>query len=170
MPLKISLIHPYTYTKFNQWLFLKKSENFLREIIATFWDCSSQQNWLFYSIVNREIKKFNLSTVFPCKSFWDYSWKEECNNIISQWKMMFQALDYKWRSFLNLLHDDLNVIEPLYSKGKSWLKYFGHSNSLYARATRAIINHTSISKYCLRFFPQENFVCLCSLYSIESRM
>ena len=35
MPLKISLIHPYTYTKFNQWPFFKKSENFLRKIIAT---------------------------------------------------------------------------------------------------------------------------------------
>ena len=82
---------------------------------------------------------------------------------------MFQALDYKGRSFLDLLDDDLNIIEPLYFKEGSWLKYFSHSNSLYARATRAIVNHASIGEYCLRFFPQANFVCSCSFYSIESR-
>ena len=48
-----------------------------------FWDCSSQENWLLHSIVNKETKKFNLSLVFLCKSSWDFSWKEECNNIIS---------------------------------------------------------------------------------------
>ena len=82
--------------------------------------------------------------------------------------MVFQASDYKGRSFLNLLDNDLNIIEPLYSKGESWLKYFSHSNLLYARATRVIVNHASISKYCLRFFPQE-FACPCILYLIESR-
>ena len=31
-----------------------------------------------------------------------------------------------------------------------------------------IINHASIGKYRLRFFPKENFSCSCSLYPIES--
>jgi len=31
-----------------------------------------------------------------------------------------------------------------------------------------IINHTSIGKYRLRFFPKKNFSYSCSLYSIES--
>ena len=35
MPLKESSIHPFIYIKFSQWLFLKKSENFSREIIST---------------------------------------------------------------------------------------------------------------------------------------
>ena len=83
--------------------------------------------------------------------------------------MMFQASDYKGRSFLDLLDDNLNIIKLLYSKGGSWLKHFGHSNSLCTRATRAIVNHSPIGKYCLRFFPQENFACQCSLYLIESR-
>jgi len=54
-------------------------------------------------------------------------------------------------------------------KDSSWLKKISHSNSLYARATRAITNHASIEEYRLRFFPRENFSCLCRTYSIESR-
>ena len=48
-------------------------------------------------------------------------------------------------------------------------KYFGYSNSLYARATRVIVNHAFINKYCLRFFSQKNFAYSYSLYPIESR-
>ena len=83
--------------------------------------------------------------------------------------MTFQASDGKGRNFLELFDDNLNIIKLIYSKGRSWLKYFGHSNSLYIRVTRAIVNHTSIGKYCLRFFLQEDFVCPCSIYSIETR-
>jgi len=60
--------------------------------------------------------------------------------------MTFQALDNKGRNFLNLLDDDLNTIEPIYSKEESWLKYFDHSNLL-TRATRAIVNHSPIDEY-----------------------
>ena len=46
---------------------------------------------------------------------------------------------------------------------------FSHSNSLCARATRAIMNHAPIGEYRLRFFSREEFKCPCSLYPIESR-
>jgi len=62
-----------------------------------------------------------------------------------------------------------NIIELSYVKEGSWLKMFGHSNSLFAWATRAITNHTPIGKYRLRFFPREEFKCPCGRYSIESR-
>ena len=74
--------------------------------------------------------------------------------------MMFQASDEKERNFLELLDNNLNIIEP---------KYFGHSNSLYARVLRAIANHTLIREYCLRFFPQKDFTYSCKLYPIETR-
>ena len=32
-----------------------------------------------------------------------------------------------------------------------------------------IVNHAPIGEYRLRFFPQEEFKYLCSLYSIETR-
>ena len=67
-------------------------------------------------------------------------------------KMMFQASNLKENQFLDLLDDDNNTIEPSYVKGGSWLKMFGHSNSLCVHATRAITNHTLIGEYRLRFF------------------
>jgi len=61
--------------------------------------------------------------------------------------MTFQASNEKGYHFLDLLDDNNKPLEPTYSKGGMWLKYFGHSNSLCARATRAIVNHTPIGEY-----------------------
>jgi len=83
--------------------------------------------------------------------------------------MMFQASNDKGRNFLELLNDNLNIIETTYSKGRSWLKYFGHSNLLCVKAIKAIVNHTPIGEYCLRFFLQEDFAYPCSVYPIEIR-
>jgi len=69
--------------------------------------------------------------------------------------MTFQALDDKSHNFLKLLDNKNNLLEPTYSKGRIWLKYFGHWNLLYIRVTKAIINHTLISKYQLIFFPMK---------------
>ena len=89
--------------------------------------------------------------------------------ILNNWKMTFQASDDKGRYFLDLLDNDLNSIKLTYSKGGLWLKFFGHSNSLCTRATRAITNHAPIGEYWLRFFPQEEFLCPCGQHSIETR-
>ena len=83
--------------------------------------------------------------------------------------MTFQASNNKGRNFLELLDDNLNIIELSYSKGRSQLKLFSYSNSLCVRATRAIVNHTPIGKYQLRFFPGEDFTCPCGLYLIKTR-
>jgi len=88
--------------------------------------------------------------------------------------MTFQASDDKKRNFLDLLNNNLNTIELTtieltYLKGGSWLKYFGHSNLLCARATRSIVIHSPISEYWLKFFPREEFTCLCSEYPIKTR-
>ena len=83
--------------------------------------------------------------------------------------MTFQASDLKEKLFLNLLNDDNNIIKPSYTKEGSWLKVFGHSNSLYVCALQAITNHAPIGKYRLRFFPREEFKCLYGSYPIESR-
>ena len=83
--------------------------------------------------------------------------------------MSFQAADFKEKNFLELLDNNLNPIEPLTIKDGFWLQQFNHSNSLYARATKAIINHTPISEYHSRFFSKEDFSCPCSLYPIETK-
>jgi len=115
------------------------------------------------------MKKFNLVFIFSCKSLWDFNRKNECDKVLNNWKMTFQASDTKGRQFLELLNNNLNSIEPSYSKGGSWLKFLSHSNSLCARASRAIINYAPIGEYHLRFFPQEEFKCPCGQYPIETR-
>jgi len=83
--------------------------------------------------------------------------------------MTFQASDNKEHQFLELLNNDNKPLKPTYSKGRSWLKYFGYFTSLCMRAKRAIVNYAPISKYWLRFFPQKEFKCLCRTYPIETR-
>jgi len=79
--------------------------------------------------------------------------KRECDNLSNNWKIIFQASDLKGRHFLDLFDSDNNTIKPLYAKDSVWLKFFSHSNSLCARAIRAITNHAPIGEYRLRFFP-----------------
>ena len=83
--------------------------------------------------------------------------------------MTFQASNLKGRSFLNLLDGNSNSLSPSYINRSLWLQHFGHSNSLCARATRTIVNHTPISEYRLRFFPKENFSYSCGIYPIETQ-
>jgi len=88
---------------------------------------------------------------------------------MNKWEMIFQASDLKGKQFLDLLDSDGNDLEPSYIKDGSWLKFFGHSNSLCARAIRAITNHAPIDKYRLRFFPREEFSYPCRFYPIKTR-
>lgn len=134
-----------------------------------FWDYPSCCNWRLHSIVDKVTEKFNLISILPCKSSWDFSRRNECNNILNSLKMYFQALDDKGWCFLELCDDDIQPIIPSIAKGRPWLKYFGHSNSLCVRASRAIVNYTPIDEYWLKFFPRKKFECPYSLYPIKSR-
>jgi len=134
-----------------------------------FWECPSCLKWRFHKDIDKDSKSFNPTPTYPYKISWDYCKKIDSDNIINQWKMTFQASDGKGKQFLDLLDDDFNTIEPTYTKGGPWLQVFGHSNSLCARAMRAITNHAPIGEYRLRFFPNEDFKCLCNHYPIELR-
>jgi len=112
-----------------------------------FWDCPSKDNWLLYKVINKETKKFNLTPLFPCKSLWEFSQKNEYDKLINKWRVIFKVSDNKGRNFIDLLDDNLNSIVPTYVKGGLWLKYFGHSNLLCTKAIRAIVNHAPISEY-----------------------
>ena len=58
---------------------------------------------------------------------------------------------------IDLLDDKYLSTKLTYMKDSAWLNLLGHFNTLYARITRAIINHTLIGKYYLRFFPINNY-------------
>jgi len=70
--------------------FLHHQENSIK-----FWECPSHSNWVLHKAVDKETKSFNLILLFPCKSFWDFSKKNKCNDIVNKWKMIFQASDLK---------------------------------------------------------------------------
>ena len=72
--------------------------------------------------------------------------------------MNFQALDLKGRNFFKLLNNDSNLLEPSTIKGRLWLQYFGHSNSLCTRATRAIVNYAPIGEYQLNFSLEKSLL------------
>jgi len=78
---------------------------------------------------------------------WDFSKKSEYDSILNNWKITFQVLDIKGHYFIDLINENSNPIELYIAKDSLWLKLFGHSNSLCARATRAIINYAPIGEY-----------------------
>jgi len=134
-----------------------------------FWKCPSRLKWHLHKKVDKETKAFNLTSLFLCRSSWEFSKKSESNDILNAWKMTFQASNSKGNQFLDLLNDNDNIIKLSYVKGRPWLKVFRHSNSLYAQATRAIMNHAPIGKYRLRYFPRKDFKCPCEVYPIKSK-
>ena len=82
-----------------------------------FWEYPSRLKWRLHKDVDKDSKSFNLFPFFPCKTSWDYCRKVDCNDIIKQWKITFQALDGRGNQFLDLLDDDFNAIELTYTKG-----------------------------------------------------
>jgi len=134
-----------------------------------FWECPSKLKWRFHHDTDKDSEAFSVTPSYLSKISWDFCKKTDCDESIKLWKMTFQASDRKGKHFLDLLDDELNIIEPSYTKGGPWLQSFGHSNSLCARAARAITNHAPIGEYRLRFFPSMDFSCPCNNYPIESR-
>ena len=66
--------------------------------------------------------------------------------------------EWGWH-FLATKKDKQNEACPAY-KGGTWLSLFGHSITLYVRATRAILNHAPIGEYREIFHPQEPTACV----------
>ena len=63
-----SSIHPYQHQSI---AILKELREFFNKDSLNsieFWDYSSNDNWLFYSLVDKETKEFNLTPLLPCKS------------------------------------------------------------------------------------------------------
>ena len=109
--------HPYQTHTMAILSKLRQFFNINQENSIEFWKCPSCLKWRFHQDVDKDSKSFNLTPSFPCKISWDYCKKINSDNIINQWKMMFQALDGKGRQFLDPVDDNLNIIELVYTKG-----------------------------------------------------
>ena len=106
-------LHPYQIYSAAITHKLRKFFNKYTNNHIKFWDCPSKENWQLYSAVDKNTKSFKASFYFSYKSSWDFSKKCFCDNIISQWKILFQTSDLKGRNFLELLDSDS---QPLYHK------------------------------------------------------
>ena len=95
-----------------QSFFISNSDNSIK-----FWECPSRLKWRLHHNVDKDSKSFQPIPIFPCKIFWDFCKKSDSDNIIKQWKMMFQASNGKENQFLDLLDNDFNTIKPSYMKG-----------------------------------------------------
>jgi len=71
--------------------------------------------------VEENSKSFESILSFFCKSSWNYCGKRESNLAILQCRMYFQAANSKRKSFLDLLDDNCNPIEPSNVKDGPWL-------------------------------------------------
>ena len=81
-----------------------------------FWKCPSKSKQNLHKCIDIETKLFNLILFLPAKNSWDFSKKSECDDIISNWKMTFQASDLKGNNLLELVNSDNKILEPMYSK------------------------------------------------------
>jgi len=77
----------------------------------------SQCRWSLHKAIDIEMKLFSSTLLFPSKSFWNLSKKNECDDLVNRWKMTFQVLDMKGKHFLDLNDNNNNTIELLYIKG-----------------------------------------------------
>ena len=112
-----SSVHPYQIhsVAISQELrefFSKNTYNYIK-----FWDCPSKQKWLLHYSVDKDTKIIVSTPSFPCKSSWNFCRKTDCDSILSQWRMLFQAADSKGKNFLDLLDDDLDPIKLSSMKG-----------------------------------------------------
>ena len=63
-----SLSHPYQIQSASISQELRDFFNRNNNNCIKFWDCSSKLKWLLYSLVDKDIRKFDISPVYSCKS------------------------------------------------------------------------------------------------------
>ena len=102
-------VHLATISKELRKYFLTNNDNSIK-----FWKCPSCCNWSLFKVIDRDTKQFCQTLLLSSKSSWDFSKKRESDDIIWNWKMIFQNSDQKGWQFLELINDNDNPIEPFY--------------------------------------------------------
>jgi len=87
-----------------------------------------------------------------------------------EWHYEFSALGNQSRNFLKLVGLNEKPFKPMSLKGGAWSLFLVvGSNSLTARACRAMVGHPSIGKYHLHFHPGELAEYWCPFCSLQTR-
>ena len=86
----LSQVHLAAISKKLRRFFIMSNDNSIE-----FWECSSCCDWPFFKFVDKDTKQFCQMPLLFYKSLWNFSKKRECENIIRNYKIMFQASDQK---------------------------------------------------------------------------
>ena len=122
-------------------LFHKDSNNNI-----LFWDYLSSHKWPPHLAVDKETKKFKTDSIFLCKSSWDFS-KKECDIILKNWKIIFQALDFKGKNLLQSIPWRCSIEEGSeYDDTISYAKVVSVS-ALYSRCSSLTVFSCSITQF-----------------------
>jgi len=93
----------------------------------------------------------------------DHWRKRATRSALDAWTSEFYKSSYQSNSnFLKLCKEDGQFLEPKYANGGTWLPHLSDTRST-SRAVRAILKHTPIGEYRLRFHPKstESPICGC---------
>ena len=87
-----------------------------------FWKCPNVDRWSRHQSHDADKEtKISLLPLFSSKTSWDFSRKEEADNIIGQWQMCHQASEFKGSQFFVLKDSNDADLVPTYTKGGTWL-------------------------------------------------
>ena len=127
-----------------------------------FWDCSSKTEWSLYQLVHNDVTNTRVSAgPHPATSI-NFLYSKSIISCLNIWRTLFNCPTIQGWHFLPLRDRNWWFLQPSYFKSGSWLPHISQLVILYARVTRAILNHTPIGEYRQHFFPAECTQCLCS--------
>ena len=134
-----------------------------------FWDCPSDAKWFIQARVHDDAVRTQYPVAEQMHTSLDTLSQRNSKICLEEWTTEFSRSEIQGRNFLAMNTEKHKEATPMYAKGGTWMSYLGHSISLCARATRAILNHAPTGEYRARFFPQESPACPCGQSDIETR-
>ena len=131
----------------------------------------SSEKWEFHHAVHRHVTSFP-QVAYGLRPFTSIAClrKEAVDDVLESWRQLYSTSSYKGRSNMDLASgvDPSIPGKPTYLSGGPWLPHVSGSNSLCARAVRAVTGHAPIGLYRVRFFPNESVGCSCGA-ALEGR-
>jgi len=135
-----------------------------------FWDYPGDAKWSIQVDVHYDATRTQYPVEERMRTSIDALSQKNSKAYLDEWTTEFLRGETRGRNFLMINTEEHKAATPTYAKGGTWMSHLGHSISLCARATRAILNYVPIGEYRARFFPQETCACPCGQSNIETKL
>jgi len=133
-----------------------------------FWDCPSKAQWSLHFLAHEDATSTKIAARCHPATSLDALQSKSAAACLDAWRTSFALPSSQGHHFLPLKGSIKNLLQPSYAKDGGWLPFIGKSVTLYARATRAILNHAPIGEFRQHFFPAECTQCPCGHYQVET--